>query len=107
MRPRLIREHDEFDSPVVCWISVRDTPRSGGRTTSRQLLLGQRGRGAGTTTGVQPADLDTDRAAVQAQNNVHHDALMRSSGAHLMDFLSQSELLTRPAMAIQQRAHML
>ncbi len=53
------------------------------------------------------AGLDTDRAVEQAHNNVHHHALMRSSCAHLMDFLGQSGLLTRPAMAIYQRAHML
>jgi hypothetical protein len=32
---------------------------------------------------------------------------MRSSCAHLMDFLAQSGLLTRPAMAVYQRVHML
>lgn len=53
------------------------------------------------------AGLPTDQAVEQARNNTHHHALMRSSCAHLMDFLGQSGLLTRPAMAIYQRAHML
>jgi len=53
------------------------------------------------------AGLDTARAVREAAANNHHHALMRSSCAHLMDFLAQSGLLTRPAMAIYQRAHML
>jgi len=56
------------------------------------------------------AGLDTARAVREAAANHHHHhhhALMRSSCAHLMDFLAQSGLLTRPAMAIYQRAHML
>jgi para-aminobenzoate N-oxygenase AurF len=53
------------------------------------------------------AGLDTDRAVKEAAANTHHHALMRSSCAHLMDFLGQAGLLTRPAMAVYQRAHML
>jgi len=55
------------------------------------------------------AGLDTARAVREAAANHHHHhhALMRSSCAHLITFLAQSGLLTRPAMAIYQRAHML
>ncbi|WP_127783168.1 diiron oxygenase [Rhodococcus sp. X156] len=53
------------------------------------------------------AGLDTDRAVREAKNNEHHKAMMRSSCAHLMDFLAQCGLLSRPAMRIYQRANML
>ncbi|HEX2176285.1 MAG TPA: diiron oxygenase [Nocardioidaceae bacterium] len=53
------------------------------------------------------AGLDTERALREARDNSHHKAMMRSSCAHLMDFLSQSGLLTPPAIAIYKRVNML
>jgi len=53
------------------------------------------------------AGLDPERALREARHNEHHHAMLRSSCAHLMDFLAQAGLLTRPAAALYQRAHML
>lgn len=53
------------------------------------------------------AGLDPDRAVAAARGNERHHALMRSSCAHLMEFLDELGLLTRPAMALYQRVHML
>lgn len=53
------------------------------------------------------AGLDPERALHEARHNEHHHAMLRSSCAHLMDFLGQAGLLSRPATAIYQRAHML
>jgi hypothetical protein len=53
------------------------------------------------------AGLDTERAIAQVRTNEHYKAQMRSSCAHLMDFLSQSGLLTKPAMSIYKRVNML
>jgi hypothetical protein len=53
------------------------------------------------------AGLDTERAVREAGGNRHHQALLRSSCTHLMDFLSEVGLLTPPAVRIYQRAHMI
>jgi hypothetical protein len=53
------------------------------------------------------AGLDTERAVAQARGNEHHKAMMRSSCAHLMEFLGQSGLLTKPAMAVYKRINLL
>jgi hypothetical protein len=53
------------------------------------------------------AGLDTDRALAEVRRNVHHQRLMRASCVHLMDFLAEAGLLTRPAVAVYQRLHML
>ena len=53
------------------------------------------------------AGLDPDRALREARHNEHHHAMLRSSCAHLIDFLGQVGLLTRPATRIYQRAHLL
>jgi hypothetical protein len=53
------------------------------------------------------AGLDPERALREARHNGHHHAMLRSSCAHLMEFLGQAGLLTRPATRIYQRAHML
>jgi FAD synthase len=53
------------------------------------------------------AGLDTERAIAQVRTNEHYKAQMRSSSAHLMDFLAQSGLLTRPAMSLYKRVNML
>ncbi|MHC1563593.1 AurF N-oxygenase family protein [Actinomycetospora sp. C-140] len=53
------------------------------------------------------AGLDPERAVREARHNEHHHAMVRSSCAHLMDFLGQVGLLTRPASAMYQRVHML
>ncbi|WP_433338015.1 AurF N-oxygenase family protein [Spirillospora sp. CA-294931] len=53
------------------------------------------------------AGLDTARALDEVRRNQHRKAMMRSSCAHLMDFLSQAGLLTRPAISIYKRVDML
>ncbi|MGV9857608.1 AurF N-oxygenase family protein [Gordonia sp. NPDC003425] len=53
------------------------------------------------------AGLDADRAAAEAKNNAHFHAMIRSSCAHLMEFLDEVGLLTRPAMRYYRKANML
>jgi len=53
------------------------------------------------------AGLDPQRALREAAGNAHHHALMRSSSSHLMSFLGECGLLSRPAVAIYARLHML
>lgn len=50
--------------------------------------------------------LDGERARREAANNRHHQNLMRLSCIHLMDFLNECRLLTKPAMPWYQRAYM-
>lgn len=52
------------------------------------------------------AGLDPQRAVAAARANEHHHTLMRSSCAHLMEFLDALGLLTRPALRIYQRVSM-
>jgi hypothetical protein len=52
------------------------------------------------------AGLDPKRAVAAAEANEHHHTLMRSSCAHLMEFLDELGLLTRPALAFYKRVHM-
>jgi hypothetical protein len=52
------------------------------------------------------AGLDPERAVREAAGNEHHKALMRASCTHLMEFLAELGLLTRPAVAIYQRVSM-
>lgn len=51
--------------------------------------------------------LDVDRAKAEVRANEHRKAMLRTSSAHLMDFLAEAGLLTRPAMAVYRRVHML
>ncbi|WP_116050292.1 AurF N-oxygenase family protein [Amycolatopsis palatopharyngis] len=53
------------------------------------------------------AGLDTERALAEVRRNEHHKSMVRSSCAHLMDFLAQSGLLTKPAIAIYKSIDML
>lgn len=53
------------------------------------------------------AGLDTRRALHELRANAHHRAMMRLSCVHLMNFLSDAGLLTRPAMAMYRRVNML
>lgn len=53
------------------------------------------------------AGLDTKRALHEVRHNEHHKSMMRSSCAHLMDFLAQIGLLTKPAMSVYKRVNML
>ncbi|MEU3072744.1 AurF N-oxygenase family protein [Streptomyces laurentii] len=53
------------------------------------------------------AGLDVERALAEAKANEHHKSLMRSSCAGLMEFLSSAGLLTRPAVAVFRRAHLI
>ncbi|WP_020672267.1 AurF N-oxygenase family protein [Amycolatopsis nigrescens] len=53
------------------------------------------------------AGLDTERALAEVRGNEHRKAMMRSSCAHLMDFLSQAGLLTKPAVSIYKSVNML
>lgn len=52
------------------------------------------------------AGLDPVRAIAAAKGNEHHQTLMRSSCAHLMEFLDELGLLTRPARLFYQRVSM-
>lgn len=52
------------------------------------------------------AGLDPARAIAAAKANEHHHTLMRSSCAHLMEFLDELGLLTRPALAFYKRVSM-
>lgn len=53
------------------------------------------------------AGLDADRAMAAMRSNSHFQAMIRSSCAHLMQFLDEVGLLTRPAMHYYRKAHML
>ncbi|MDQ1181133.1 diiron oxygenase [Rhodococcus sp. SORGH_AS_0301] len=52
------------------------------------------------------AGLDRDRAVREAKNNTHHHVMMRTSSQHLMAFLSDCGLLTKPAAAVYRTIHM-
>ena len=52
------------------------------------------------------AGLDPERAVAAARANEHHHTLMRSSCAHLMEFLDELGLLTKPALRLYQRVSM-
>jgi para-aminobenzoate N-oxygenase AurF len=51
--------------------------------------------------------LDVDRARQAVRDSAHRRTMLRSSCAHLMDFLGEVGLLTRPAAALYQRVHLL
>ena len=51
--------------------------------------------------------LDEQLALDAARNNGHHHAMMRTSSRHLMAFLDECGLLTRPAARVYSRLHML
>ena len=53
------------------------------------------------------AGLDVDEAIAAAKGNTHHQAMLRSSCTHLMDFLAEVGLLTPPAVRIYKRTHMM
>ncbi|WP_020494955.1 AurF N-oxygenase family protein [Sciscionella marina] len=53
------------------------------------------------------AGLDTRRAVEAAANNPHRRSMMRTACAGLMEFLDEAGLLTRPAVAIYRRVHMI
>ncbi|MBN0974309.1 MULTISPECIES: diiron oxygenase [unclassified Gordonia (in: high G+C Gram-positive bacteria)] len=64
------------------------------------------------TSLVQPkafadAGLDVDRAVREMRSNSHFHSMIRSSCAHLMEFLDEVGLLTKPAMRYYRKAHML
>ncbi|GAA3971417.1 diiron oxygenase [Gordonia caeni] len=53
------------------------------------------------------AGLDVDRARREAAGNEHFHSMIRSSCAHLMEFLDDVGLLTKPAMRYYRKVHML
>ncbi len=53
------------------------------------------------------AGLDADRAVREMRHNSHFHSMIRSSCAHLMEFLDEVGLLTKPAMRYYRKAHML
>lgn len=53
------------------------------------------------------AGLDVERACREAAANEHFHSMVRSSCAHLMEFLDEVGLLTRPAMRLYRKVHML
>ncbi|MXP22833.1 diiron oxygenase [Gordonia sp. HNM0687] len=58
-------------------------------------------------TAFADAGLDADRAVAEMRSNSHFQSMIRSSCAHLMDFLDEVGLLTRPAMYYYRKANML
>ncbi len=53
------------------------------------------------------AGLDVERAVRAAKANTHHHVMMRTSSQHLMAFLADCGLLTKPAAAIYRTVHMI
>lgn len=53
------------------------------------------------------AGLDVDRARREAAGNEHFHSMIRSSCAHLMEFLDEVGMLTKPAMRYYRKVHML
>ena len=53
------------------------------------------------------AGLDVKRALREAKANQHYKSMVRSSCSGLMEFLSSSRLLTRPALAFYKRANLI
>ena len=53
------------------------------------------------------AGLDPERAKREAAASEHRRTMMRTSSAHLMQFLSEVGLLTPAAARIYRRLHML
>jgi hypothetical protein len=53
------------------------------------------------------AGLEVDRAVTEAAGNAHHHAMMRTGSQHLMAFLDDCGLLSRPAVAIYRRTHLM
>lgn len=53
------------------------------------------------------AGLDPERARREARRNRHHQAMLRSSCAGLMEFLDSVGLLTAPARRVYRAAHLL
>jgi hypothetical protein len=53
------------------------------------------------------AGLDVDRAVAAARGSAHRKAMLRTSSRHLMDFLGEVGLLTRPAVAVYRRISMI
>ncbi|EGD54702.1 AurF N-oxygenase family protein [Gordonia neofelifaecis] len=53
------------------------------------------------------AGLDVPRAMAERRENSHFHSMIRSSCGHLMEFLDEVGLLTKPAMRYYRKAHML
>jgi hypothetical protein len=53
------------------------------------------------------AGLDVERAVAAARDNEHRKTMLRTSSRHLMAFLGEVGLLTKPAVAIYRRLNML
>lgn len=51
--------------------------------------------------------LDPKRAVAAVEANEHRKSMMRNASAGLMEFLSEADLLTRPAVALYRRVHMI
>ncbi|TWF93967.1 AurF N-oxygenase family protein [Saccharopolyspora dendranthemae] len=51
--------------------------------------------------------MDRKRAAAAVRDNEHRKSLMRNGCAGLMEFLDEAGLLTRPAIALYKRVHMI
>ena len=53
------------------------------------------------------AGLDVARARREAAGNAHFHSMIRSSCTHLMEFLDEVGLLTKPALRFYRKAHMI
>lgn len=53
------------------------------------------------------AGLDVSRALAERRDNTHFHSMIRTSCVHLMEFLDDVGLLTKPAMRYYRKAHML
>jgi hypothetical protein len=92
---------------------VRDRMRAAGRTRRQgSALLVAAAAYFIVTNMVNPnvyaaAGVDVERAVREAKQSQHRKAMLRTSSRHLMDFLGEAGLLTRPAMAVYRRISML
>jgi hypothetical protein len=92
---------------------VRDALRGAGRgRREASAALIAIAAGVIVTNMVNPAvyaaaGLDVEKAVEAAKNNEHRKTMLRASSRHLMDFLGEVGLLTRPAIAIYRRISML
>ncbi len=53
------------------------------------------------------AGLDVERALREAKNNEHFHSMIRTSCAHLMEFLDEVGMLTKPAVRMYRKVHMI
>ncbi|MGB3602231.1 AurF N-oxygenase family protein [Gordonia sp. (in: high G+C Gram-positive bacteria)] len=92
---------------------IRDQMKAVGRTRRQVSATGiAAGAYLIVESMVQPqayrdAGLDARRAVAERRANTHYHSMLRSSCVHLMEFLDEANLLTKPAMRYYRKAHMI